>query len=209
MLFRLPAVETQRVPVEHRFLGLDRRTFPFAGAALAVWLLWAVVVPAVDDAVPWHDVVRAGDVLQLTDSVTMVPVAGWGLRSGLRTTDRTRDGATSEPVVLTEEGVTLQVTPGPWAGSPTQLLVQSARITGAQAGPDRLDPVGGTTTVQTREGDVGVLEAFSTPVADGLIAAFVFDGQGLQIEAFGTPEHMAEHAGEISAMIASIGRGRS
>jgi hypothetical protein len=103
----------RRVPVEHRFLGLDRRTFPLAGAALAVWLLWAVIVPAIDDAVPWRDTVRPGDVLQLTDGVTMVPVPGWGLQSGLRTTDRTRSGTTSEDVVLTTDGISFRVTSPP------------------------------------------------------------------------------------------------
>ena len=40
-----------RVPVEHRFFGLDRRTLPFAIAALAVWLLWTVVLPWIDGRV--------------------------------------------------------------------------------------------------------------------------------------------------------------
>jgi hypothetical protein len=32
-------------PVEHRFLGLDKRSFPYAAAVLVVWLVWAVIVP--------------------------------------------------------------------------------------------------------------------------------------------------------------------
>ena len=53
-------VERYRVPVEHRIFGLDRRTLPFAGVALAVWVLWAVLAPAVDDVVPWSDEVTSG-----------------------------------------------------------------------------------------------------------------------------------------------------
>ncbi|MGE3288353.1 MAG: hypothetical protein AB7J32_19965 [Pseudonocardia sp.] len=194
----------RRVPVEHRFLGLDRRTFPFAGAALAVWLLWAVIVPAIDDAVPWRDTVRPGDVLQLTDTVTMVPVPGWGLQTGLRTTDRTRSGTTFEDVVLTTDGISFRVTSGPGTGTPAELLRQSTRIVAAELGGGTLQPTGGTTTILTRQGDVGVLEDFATPVADGLIAALVYEPDGLQIIAAGAPPQLAAHAAEIDAMIASI-----
>ena len=37
----------QRVPVEHRLLGLDRRYLAPLLVVVAVWLLWAVVLPAV------------------------------------------------------------------------------------------------------------------------------------------------------------------
>ena len=93
----------RRVPVEHRFLGLDRRTFPFALVALAVWALWTVVVPWVDRQVSWDDPIRAGDVLRVTDNVTMTPIAGWGLESGLRTTDRTSSGATASGNVAADQ----------------------------------------------------------------------------------------------------------
>ena len=50
-----------RVPVEHRFLGLDRRTFPFALVAVAVWFVWTVLAPWVDERVAWNDPIRAGE----------------------------------------------------------------------------------------------------------------------------------------------------
>jgi hypothetical protein len=40
---------TAELTGEHRFARLDRRTFPFAVVALAVWVLWAYVVPAIDE----------------------------------------------------------------------------------------------------------------------------------------------------------------
>jgi len=41
----------RRVPVEHRFFDLDKRTIPFAAAAAAVWLLWAIVLPQIDERI--------------------------------------------------------------------------------------------------------------------------------------------------------------
>src|SRR5690349_873276 len=116
-----PGIGRHRVPVEHRVLGLDRRSFPFAVGALAVWLL---LVPRVDDAVPWSDQVRPGDVFRVTDAVTMTPAVGWGVRSGLRTTDTTASGTTSDDVVLVSGGVAFQITSGPWTGTPAQLLAE-------------------------------------------------------------------------------------
>lgn len=100
-------------------LGLDRRTFPFAVGALAVWLFCALVVPWIDEAVPWSDQVRPGDVFRVPDTVTMTPAAGWGVRSGLRTTDTTDSGTTSGNVVLVADGVGFQITSGPWTGPPS------------------------------------------------------------------------------------------
>ena len=68
-----------RVPVEHRFFGLDRRTLPFAIAALAVWLVWTVVLPWIDRRVPFDDPIRAGERVRLTDDVSFAPATGWGL----------------------------------------------------------------------------------------------------------------------------------
>ena len=198
-----------RVPVEHRFLGLDRRTMPLAAVALAVWLLWVVVVPAIDDAVPWRDVTRPGDVLQVTPTVTMTPAVGWGVQSGLRTTDRTKSGQNSEDVVLVAGGVTFQVTSGPWTGTPAELLDQVTLITGTVVGTQSFRITQGATTVRTADGDVGVLESFATPRVEGLVAALVYGDDGLQIQAVGTPEQLAARAGDVQRMISSIGTVRS
>jgi hypothetical protein len=198
-----------RIPVEHRFLGLDRRTIPPAVVALAVWLLWVVVVPSIDEAVPWRDVTRPGDVLQVTSTVTMTPAVGWGVQSGLRTTDRTASGQNSEDVVLVNGGVTFQVTSGPWTGTPAQLLDQVTLITGTVVGTQNFRITQGATTIRTTDGQVGVLESFATPRVEGLVAALVYGGDGLQIQAVGTPEQLAAHAGDVQRMIAGIAAERN
>jgi hypothetical protein len=198
-----------RIPVEHRFLGLDRRTVPLAAVALAVWLLWVVVVPAIDAAVPWRDVTRPGDVLQVTPTVTMTPAVGWGVQSGLRTTDRTVSGENSEDVVLVSGGVTFQVTSGPWTGTPAELLDQVTLITGTVVGTQSFRITQGATTIRTTDGDVGVLESFATPRVEGLVAALVYGDVGLQIQAVGTPEQLAARGGDVQRMISSIGAVRS
>ena len=113
----------RRVPVEHRFFGLDRRTIPFAAAAAAVWLLWAIVLPQIDERVAWDDPIRAGERIQVTDDVTFAPAEGWGLLSGLRTTDVTSSGQRSAPqVALTNNGISFFVQRGAWDGTPRALL---------------------------------------------------------------------------------------
>ena len=197
----------RRVPVEHRFLGLDRRTFPFALVALAVWALWTVVVPWVDRQVGWNDPIRAGDVLQVTDNVTLTPIAGWGLESGLRTTDRTSSGARSSGnVLLVNDGVQFAITTGPWKGSPAALLRQITKVTTTTSGDETLHFTAATRSIQTEAGDAGVLEAFASSRVSGLIAAFVYDGQGLEIQAVGPPEQLNGNVRDISTMIESLRR---
>jgi hypothetical protein len=194
----------RRVPVEHRFLGLDRRTFPYALAAVAVWFVWTVLAPWVDSRVPWDDTTRAGERIRLTDTVTFAPAAGWGLESGLRTTDITKSGQTATDVELTSDGVTFYVQRGPWRGSARQLLDQITKITSTTSGKEGFalstSPVG----FQTRSGHDGVLEQFRSTRVEGLLAALVFGAEGLRVQAVGPPEQLAGHADEIGQMLASI-----
>ena len=193
------------MPVEHRLLGMDRRTFPYAIAAIVVWALWALVVPLIDAAVPWDDPIRPGDTIQVAPGVTFTPAVGWGLQSGLRTTDRTESQATStENVLLTSGGVQFRITPGPWPGTPAELLAQITKITTTASGREGFHVTGGADTVTARSGERGVLETFSSPRAEGIIAAFAFDGLGLQVQAVGPPAQVAARAADVRAMLESI-----
>jgi hypothetical protein len=193
-----------RVPVEHRVLGLDRRTIPFAAVAVAVWLLWTVVLPWIDGRVAWNDPIRAGERIRLTDDVTFAPAVGWGLQSGLRTTDVTSSGQTSTDVVLTSDGVTFYIQRGAWDGTPRQLLDQITKITTTTSGDQSFELSSRPVTFQTASGHDGVLESFRSTRVEGLLAALVFGGEGLRVQAVGPSQQLATHAEEIGRMISSI-----
>ena len=193
-----------RVPAEHRVLGMDRRTFALAAVALAIYLLWAWVVPRIDQAVPFADPVDAGDVLQVTPQVTMVPTVGWDLQSGLLTTDRTRSGSTSaSDVILMGNGISLYAQPGPFDGTPAQLLDRVSLITSTTLGKEGFRVVGERRTITTRSGLQGVTQEFQSTRNVGLVAAFVAD-EGIEIQVVGTPAQMTAEAADTDAMLASL-----
>jgi hypothetical protein len=201
----LSTLPPRRVPVEHRFFGLDRRTLPFAAVAVVVWLLWTVIVPWIDRAVPWHDTIAAGERIRLTDDVSFAPAAGWGLVSGLRTTDRTASGQkATEQVELTNDGVSFFAQHGPWTGSSSALLRQINKITTTSRGGRGLQLSSRPVTFQTSSGHDGVLESFRSQRVDGVIAALVFGDQGLQVQVVGPPDQLDSHAREIGDMLSSI-----
>lgn len=198
-----------RVPVEHRLWGLDRRTVPLAAAVLAVWLLWAFVVPWIDDHVAWNDPVPAGALLQVDKDVTMTPASGWDLEKGLLTTQRTRARETYDPSGsrLTTGGVTVTVRPGPFRGTPTQLLSRAERITTTLGGGKNVTVTTAPHTIETTQGTVGAVEGYRTLRGDGIVAAFVFGGRGVTVAAFGPPAEMQRLGGEVRDMIVSLRKG--
>ncbi len=195
-----------RVPVEYRWLGLDRRSFGYAIAAVLVWALWAAVLPWIDRHVGWDDPIRFGDVLQVTDDVTMVPAVGWGLENGLRATDRPVSGvhAAESGVRLVQDGVQFQIRPGPWSGTPDGLLDQIVRITSTSGHGPGFQLSSDRTTIVTAQGAQGVLQGFDSPRVSGVLAAFVLGDEGIPVQVVGPPDQMAAHAEEITDMILSI-----
>lgn len=196
-----------RVPVEHRFFGLDRRTIPFAAAAAAIWLLWTVILPQVNDRVAWTDTIRAGERVRLADDVTFAPPAGWGLESGLRTTDMTASGVkATQSVELSNHGVIVSSQQGPWDGTPRQLLDQIARLNTTSAGKQGFDLSSRPVTIHTASGEDGVLQGFHTSRVEGLTAAFVFDGVGIKLQIAGAPDQLQQQVQDIGRMLASVRR---
>ena len=140
----------------------------------------------------------------MTDDVTFAPAAGWGLESGLRTTDVTSSGQTSTDVQLTSDGVAFYIQRGPWDGTPRQLLEQITKITTTISGGRSFELSSRPVTFQTSSGHDGVLEGFRSTRVEGLLAALVFDGEGLRAQAVGPPEQLASHADDIGRMLSSI-----
>ena len=195
-----------RVPVEHRLVGLDRRTLPFALVALAVWVLWAVVVPRIDAAVDFDREVRAGERVQLSDESSFAPAPGWGLRGALTTSDRPRTGARSVgEFTVVKDNVVLTVKLGAWSGTPRELLEQINRIsTTTRESDDAFTLSTRPTTLQTGSGETGVIEGYRSARNDGVIAAFVFDDVGIELQALGPRDQMAHHDEEIEQMLRSV-----
>ena len=192
-----------RVPVEHRVTGLDKRSFPYAFFVLAVFVVCTVVLPRIDDALEWDDPIRAGEQLALTESgVVFEPATGWNVEEGFRLDLDTTVPPAGRAVVV-DDGVRLSVVPGEFDGTPAELLAQIEKVDSSTTDPTfRID--GDPTTFTTPHGDVGVIQTYTSENGDGVIAALVIDGTGVEVTATGPTDHMRSASGEIGDMIGSI-----
>jgi hypothetical protein len=173
---------------------------------LAVFLVFTVVVPRINAAIDWDDPVRAGQQLALTDTIAFTPTTGWNVETGYRVGEG-GSAVRSGRATVFSDGVTLDVVPGPFDGTPAELLTQVQKVTSSTGDPTfRVD--GDPATVTTRSGDVGVVQGYSSVRGDGLVAAFVIDGTGLEVTAYGPPAQMRAAADDLDDMITSIGTGR-
>lgn len=197
-----PAQHRERVPAEHRILGLDRRTLLPALFVIAVFVVLVLIVPRVNAALDWDDPVRAGEQLALTDTISFTPVEGWDVESGFRV-GRTGAGTRYDDVSIAADGVTFEISPDSFDGTPNQLLDQVEKVTSRIDDPTfRVE--GDRTTITTTTGEIGVAQPYSSVTGDGLAAAFVIGGTGLKITAYGPPTQMTAAAEEIEAMLSSI-----
>ena len=74
------------VPVDRRWLGLDRPTIAPTLTVFALAIVMVVVLPFIDATVS-YDTAKAGDVIEVQGDVTFVPEAGWAITSGIRAGD--------------------------------------------------------------------------------------------------------------------------
>lgn len=194
------AKHRERVPAEHRVLGLDRRTLPPALFVVAVFIVLTIVVPRVNASIGWNDPVLAGEQLALTDTIAFTPTAGWDVETGFRVG---RDDPRSGDATISGEGVTFEVSSDSFDGTPEQLVDQVAKVTSRTSDPSfRAD--GNRSTLTTTTGQVGVVQPYSSLRGDGVIAAFVIDGTGVKVTSYGPPNQMSAAADNIRDMIASI-----
>jgi hypothetical protein len=201
---RYDAGPVVRVPVEHRMFGMDRRSFPIGLVVIAVFLVATVVIPRIDRAIAWDDPVEAGQRLSLTESLSFAPTAGWNVERGFRVgTSKAVLG--HGPATVVSDGVTFDVFPDSFDGTPAELLRQIDRVTSSTGSDPSFQAHGDPSTVDTSAGDTGLLQTYSSIRGDGIIAAFVIDSTGIRVTAFGPPEQMTAAADDIRAMIASIG----
>jgi hypothetical protein len=192
------------VPVERRFLGLDKRTILPALGILALVVIFAGVLPAINEGVSYNREAKAGDVIDLGAGVTFVPADGWGITKGSLSTDKTRSGSKSAIALLVNGAVTFTVQQAPFEGTPNQLLTVINRTTASLRDNQGFHVSGNRRTITTNQGEQGVAEAYTGTDTGGILAAFVFGGTGVKVTAVGPPGAVENQVDDVAAMIGSI-----
>nr|WP_143545486.1 hypothetical protein [Rhodococcus sp. 15-1154-1] len=193
-----------RPPADHRFLGLDTRVVPHALAILAVWLLWVVIVPAVDSAVTRENPVADGDRLSVTDTLTLTPAQEWNIDSGFRVDER--GASNSLPAIALSRGnIQLSVQADSFDGTADELLTQIDAVGTGTGGSSILALSGDRTPFVADGGLTGVQVSFNTPSNAGTVTAIVVDGTGIEAQVVGPPDQIIDRTTEITDMLSSIG----
>jgi len=194
------------VPADERLFGVDRRTIAPTLAVFALAIVMSVVLPIINAKVPYHDIVKAGDVMELEGDVTFVPEAGWGVTSGVRAGDAPSSG--EYPATATVEDGALKFTlhTGPFHGDANKLLDQIETTSEALNRGRRVHVTGAPTTIVTDQGKQGATVRVTGPHTGGVIAAFVFDGRGVEAVATGPSDTGPEPTATVFRMIRSINR---
>lgn len=192
------------VPVDRRWFGLDRATFLPAAIVLAFAIVMSVLIPAINGSVSYDDEVVAGDVMELNGQITFVPAVGWGITSGVRSTDIPLAGSFPSSATVTNSGASFTVRTAPFPGDARGLLEQIKETSDALSTDKSLRVTGDPVEVTTHSGDRGVISRFSNSTTDGVIAAFVYDGTGVEVVATGPANVDHRITDDIARMIVSI-----
>ena len=192
------------VPADERWFGLDRRTIRPTLAVFALAILMSVVLPVIDATVPYHDIVTAGDVLQLEGNVTFVPEAGWGITSGLRAGHAPLSGEYPATATVEDGAMKFTVRTGQFHGDARQLLDQIETTSEALNRGRGVRVTGAPTTVVTEQGKLGASARVTGPHTAGVIAAFVFGTRGVEAVATGPSDAGSQSAATVLRMIDSI-----
>jgi hypothetical protein len=196
------------VPVEDRVLGIERRTIAPSLAVLALVVLLAVVVPAVDQSVDYDDPIVAGDVIDLVGGkLVFVPTPGWNRVDGSLVGEGTAESVGSASTVVIED-VSVSITTGRFDGTPDELLDQINEMNDALQDPRGLGSAGPRQEVTSASGLTGVAETFTGLDERGIAAAFVVDvdgtSVGVEVVVRGSVETMDDHLEDITTMLDSM-----
>ncbi|WP_293003194.1 hypothetical protein [Mycobacterium sp.] len=192
------------VPADERRFGLDRRSLRPTLAVFALVFVMSVVLPVINATVPYHDLVRPGDVMQIDGDVTFAPETGWGITSGVRAGHAPISGQYPASATVENGALKFTVRTGPFKGDADQLLDQ-IQATSEALNQGRGVHISGTpATIVTAAGKQGATVRVTGPHTAGLIAAFVFDDRGVEAVATGPTDAGAEPSAAVLRMIASI-----
>jgi hypothetical protein len=195
------------VPVEHRWFGLDKRTIAPGLIAIALMAVLIVVLPAINEAIEYDRQIQAGDVVNLGAGITFVPAVSWGFPNGLLVSDQTVGGTEASAnlnATLINGAVEFAATTGPFTGTADELLKQIDKLNEAYKSIDTSKAMSAPGTLTTSTGLTGVGQAFSGVNVEGVIAAFVVDGIGVQFVAHGPQDTLLATIDDIAAMIDSL-----
>lgn len=203
----------QWVPVEHRLFGLDRRTFRPAVFVLVVALLLIYGWQTLDAAIPWHNRIKAGDVLDLGNGATAVPPVGWQLENG-SLTGTTGTSPTSLNIVLATGGASIVMAGAAFRGSASAFLDQVQRSEAADQNQAAASGSRGTFT--TASGLTGVVQSTGGPSRDELEAAFKMAtgtaqaadaAPALLVRVSAAPGQLAQYQNAVTDLLRSINPG--
>ncbi len=195
---------TGRVPAEHRVFGLDRRSLLPGLVVIGIFAFWTILIPAVNGLLDYDDTTRPGDVFAIAQGITMDAEPGWGVESGLRTSDDTAANFPGQDVALTSGGVTLQVASGPFQGDLRTLLSQIEKISAASNGDEAFHVAGDVKPFQTNQGRRGLAQGYTTVTGEGVVAALALGDTGVKVIATGPEESLTSRADAVEKMIDSI-----
>lgn len=188
-----------RVPVEHRWAFLDRRTILPAVVVLLVGVLWVVVVPTINGMIHVSRPVTPGTVLAAGPQVSFTPVVGWEIASGV-SAGHARE---SMPAVVVEGGTRFQVSQVGWSGDLQGLASRAAQVNAVGSDPgDRFN--GAPTSVTTNQGVTGIGQPFLTGEGPGELVALLRNGVGAVVLTTGPADQNAALQQSIDQMQASI-----
>ena len=206
------AADTGWVPVDRRWLGLDKRSFGPALFVLAVVIVLAGVIPAVNNAISWTNQTKAGDVIDMGGGITFAAPEGWTLTDGYRTTDHGANSVSprTSTAVLANGGVRIEVKGGAWPGTAGALLSQLNNNLTRNEGSS-LKVEGAPVSITTDAGDTGVTETYQSGGRAGRLAAFTFPAGGplsgpigLAFTIAGPGTTLAQYEPEIDTMLRSV-----
>jgi hypothetical protein len=176
---------------------------------LAFVLALGKLVPWINDLVPYHDEVVAGDVMALDQGVTFVPSEGWNIEAGIRVGDETTGGLVPSGATLTNEALSYEVAVSDFDGTAVELVEQIKDTTDALNDAAGLHVVGETLATATAAGVPGAAARFQGTTSDGILVGFVEDGVGVSVVVVGPPDFEGDRslAEDIAGMIASTSFG--
>jgi hypothetical protein len=192
------------VPADERWLGLDRRTIGPTLAVFALAIVMSVVLPVINAGVPYHDIVKAGDVLEVQGDVTFVPEAGWGITSGVRAGNAPLSGEYPATATVEDGASKFKVRTGLFHGDANKLLAQIETTSEALNRGRGVHVTGAPTTIVTDQGKQGATVRVTGPHTAGVVAAFVFGARGVEAVATGPSDAGSQPTATVFRMIRSI-----